>query len=363
MKLLLATVGSVILLAGCASTIPPETPAPPTPVSARDAAIDLECADMVPVDDLRALWGEEIFPAAYSEAGAAGSWEMQATALVQDGTLACAWATPDSSRPKLLVLAMDDAAEGFEESEPSFLSGDIFAYTATGLGERSSAFCRDDSADAGIQCHWNVLADSTWLSFFFQALPQNEVTSDGQVVVDGEAGAIVTAATEAVASAPRITVERATSTLPRCEAVITPATVGDVLGVDASEVRVESGRPVGESLGKSTPLFGQVMWAYSYARLGYSECAFGSTDVSGAVIVAPGASWILDDPDAVQPALVEVADLGAGINDCTEGQGRVLCTVAVAVDSDLVLVQVAPTSAEEGSEQALGLVRAVLATG
>ena len=315
---------------------------------------------MVPAGELEAIWGPEITSTPYDQAGAAGSWEMQATALLQDGVLACAWGLADSSRPQLVVLAMDDATEGFTLSESSFLDGQVFPYAPTPLGDRSSAFCRGDSPDAGIQCHWNVLSGSTWLSVFIQGVPEDEVQSDGAVSPDGDMGAIVRTVIDSVSAAPRIPVERLETTLPPCERVVTSDLLSTVLEVDAATVRVQSGRPVDQSMGKSTPTFGQVMWAYSYARLGYSECSFVAGDVKGVAMVAPGAAWILEDPTARQPALVQVDDLGEGIDECVEEQGFVLCTVAVAVGADLILAQIAPQSADDGAYQALALVRAIV---
>lgn len=352
----LLTFGLVLVtLSGC-SAVAPEPTVSPEPNSSRISAFDLECSQLVSPDLLAAVWDEPLEPRPYHQAGAAGSWEMQATALMQDGALACGWRAPAEGGPGLVILALDDARDGFEISEPSFLTSEAFPYDAVDAGDGGHTFCRTDSPGPGIRCHWNVLIGDAWVSFYLQDLPDSELTSDGRAVRDAGVGAIVDAAVAAIEGAARVEIERATSELAACEQVITPAAIAATIGVTEADVQTLFGRPVDDSLGRSTPLFGQVMWAYSYQRLGYSECAFGSQSMNGTVMVAPGAAWILEEPDAVQPSLREVEGFGSGVDECLTEGDFILCTVAVAVGDDLVLAQVAPPSEAEGHRVALELV-------
>lgn len=362
MKLLVPFVAVVVLLTGCTATTPPPTTTSTSTSSTVgiSGVFDVGCSSLVPPESLEAMWGSKITPRPYSEAGAVGSWEMQATALIQDGALACAWGLPESRRPQLVVLALDDAIPGFNASEASFLEGSVFAYEPAFVGDRSSTFCRNDSPDAGIQCHWNVLSGNTWISIFFQGIPESEVTS-GRAVRDALSGDIVSSVVSSLDAASRTAVTRSTSTVKSCDATLTPAVVSGIFAISPDELSVSSDRSLEASMGRSTPLFGQVMWAHSYARLGYSDCSFiGPEGILGTAMVAPGASWILDEPDAKNGTIVEVDDLGRGIDECQSDGGFTLCTVAVALGNDLVLAQVAPSSAEEGRLTALALVRTML---
>ncbi len=355
MKRLLTFGILLVTLSGCAA-VAPEPTVSLEPNSSRTSAFDLDCSQLVPSDLLAAVWDEPLEPRPYHEAGAAGSWEMQATALMQDGALACGWRASGEGSPGLVILALDDAIEGFEVSEPSFLTSEAFPYDPVDSGDGGHTFCRTDTPGPGIRCHWNVLIGDAWVSFYFQDLPDSELTSDGRAVPDSGVGDIVDSAVAAIDGAARIEIERATSELAACERVITPAAIAGTLGVTEADVQTLFGRPVDDSLGRSTPLFGQVMWAYSYQRLGYTECAFGSESMRGTVMVAPGAAWILEEPAAVQPSLREVEGFGSGVDECLTEDDFILCTVAVAIGDDLLLAQVAPQTEEEGHRVALELV-------
>jgi hypothetical protein len=257
------------------------------------------------------------------------------------------------------MLALDSAANGYERSEPSFLGGQVAPYAAADLGDRASVFCRDDSRDAGIQCHWNVLAGQSWVSFFFQNVPRSEV-ENGVPVKDSGMSTIVRTALEALEESPRRTITRPESSLVPCDETLSPESLGRIFDADPSSLTIISGRPVEDSLGRSTPAFGQVMWAYSYERLGYSECAFGGPNVQGSVMIAPGAAWILTEPDAKHGELVEVAGFGPGVDECRTEGTFTLCTVAVAIGDDLALAQVVPIDPGAGSAQARALITSLL---
>lgn len=359
MKLTPLALVVVALLAGCTPVSAPQTQ-PDIPASILPSAFDIACSDVAPIDQLRALWGGEVVPMAYHEAGAAGSWEMQGTALLQDGALACGWGQSGGDHTQLLVLALPDARDGFERSEPSFLGGEVFPYVEMDVADAGSAFCRTDDAAPGVRCHWNVLVGETWLSVFLQDVPASELDADDQVKPDGVAADIVARIADALAGASAHDVDRAEPSIPSCDSALQPAQIAEWIGVDPSQLAATAGRPVESMLGYSTPAFGQVMWAYSFERLGYSECQFRTETITGSAIVAPGAAWILDDPDAVQPAVTEVEGFGRGFQSCVSDAAFRLCTMTVTAGDDLVVVQVSPDTTEQGLELATTIARALV---
>jgi hypothetical protein len=345
----------VFVLSGC-SLLFPDAPAEPgagaTFPPALPTAFAIGCNDVLSLDELHPVWGEAMKPAPYAEAGAAGSWQMQGTALVQDGALACAWAKPGSEGdPQLVVLALDAAGDGYRRFEPSFLSGE-FAYESQDSGDASQAFCRSDSGADGGQCHWNVLAGDTWVSFFFQGLAKPEPTVEQAALVD--------AAIARIEASPRLPVTRALTSLPPCEHV-TIEQVAAAAGLEASSLKLFLVRGDDEVLGTSTPKFGQVMWAYSYERLGYSECGYPSGDAGVDTMVAPGAAWILNARFAQQPPLTQVGDLGRGVETCFTDSGSTICTVAVVSGDDLVLVQLEAADEETGEHDGEELAHLLIA--
>ncbi len=99
------------------------------------------------------------------------------------------------------------------------------------------------------------------------------------------------------------------------------------------------------------------MWAYSYERLGYSECIFGIDSLHGSAIVAPGAAWILTEPGALQSGIHAVEYIGSGTQECVREQTGVICSVAVAANGDLALVQMLSPSEEAAQHAALEIAR------
>ena len=275
---------------------------------------------------------------------------MQGTALLQDGALACTWTREGKQRPAVVIIALDEGANGFGRSEQPFIEASQIPYQSLDIADGAYTFCQDDGQ---ILCHWNVLAGDVWLSFMFGIVDE----SDNNGLADGAIGAIINNAIDALATAPRNEIDRAEPTLPGCHETLTQQGVADALGVPATSLNASAGRPLEYALGSSTPEFGQVMWAYSYERLGWGECTIQGETVSFTSIVAPGAAWILDEPGAVQPEVIEVADLGRGIDECSTEGDFTLCTVAVAVGEDVALVQLSPDDPARGSELALAIVR------
>jgi len=335
----------VLALGGCGLPAPVQPSPEPSiaPVSSPESAFDVACDDVIPLSDVQDVWGAELSVVAHPFAGANRSWAMQGTALIQDGALVCAWGLPDQV-PQVVLLALPDAANGYERSEPSFLS-EPFSYSKSEGFDGLLTSCRDDSELHGAQCHWNVLAGDVWLSLFVQDIPDDEfVAGLGgaiEAVVDGSSTlGFATAAVEALSMAERREVVRGGGDLAPCTE-LSAADVAEVLDIAESSLSVFSGRPVEGSMGRSTPEFGQVMWAYSYERLGYTECGFATGQSSVTAMVAPGGAWVLSDErvEPEHPSLVDVEGFGMGVDWCVPD---ILCAVAVAHGTDLLLVEVAP---------------------
>ena len=353
-----AALGLALLLTGCASPAPAPTTPPDdeveSPTSSHTPAFDIPCDEVLPLDDVRALFDDTIAPTPYA-AGAKGSWEMQGTALLQDGALACAWTREGKDAAAVVILALDGGADGYDRSEPAFADPGS-GYTPVDIADGGYVHCEQGEQ---VLCHWNVIAGDVWLSFKFGVLDAGEL--EGLVPrADGAISAAIVRAVDAITSAPRNEVERVEATLPACNESLGPQNVADALGVAPETLSASPARPVETAFGSSNPDYGQVLWAYSYERLGWFECTVQGESITFTSIVARGAAWILDEPGAVQPALVEVADLGPGISECTTEGSFTSCTVAVAVGQDLALVQLVPDDPAHGLDEALAIVRLLL---
>lgn len=343
---LLSIALAVCLLAGCAPQVLEDTQPTATAWERPAVAFEVECDELVPIEDLRAIWGGGLKPVPYEEAGAQGSWEMQGTALLQDGALACRWTVP-GKQSQITVLALDDAADGYERTESTYLDDTRFDYNSAEIADGAQTYCRTE--DGPPRCHWNVLAGDAWISLFFEDVSTSELAPGGSArTSDTPLAEVAIQFINSIANSPRRHIEREAGQLEPCRDTLGQAEVAEALDVPIDELGGSAGRPLEYALGTSTPDFGQTMWAYSFERLDYYECMFGTASVTGSVITAPGAGWILDDPEALQGSVTEVEGLGRGIAECRTEGDFAICTVAIAVGQDLALVSLSPEDPADG---------------
>lgn len=365
MKRILVMSLAVVLLTGCVAQDPGQRPEPSTDstdstdlAASPDrpaSAFDRGCDELAPIEDLRAIWGDALEPAPYNEAGAQGSWEMQATALIQDGALTCRWSLPGDDT-RITVIALDDAVDGYDRTESAFLEN---GYVPATVGDGALTYCRTEGAAP--RCHWNILSGDAWISLFFEDLATDELAAEAGARTDGTPVAEVAfAIIDSITDTPRVAVERVSGSLASCSDSLDQADVADALGVPIEKLSGSGGRPLESALGSSTPDFGQTMWAYSFERLGYSECYLDAGSVTGSVITAPGAAWILGDPTALQGETKEVEDLGRGTSDCRTEGGFAICTVAIAVGDDLALVSLGSEEPTQGIDLAMAVARLLI---
>jgi hypothetical protein len=340
---------AVVAMTGCtpfeieAPTLAPQE----EPIS--DGWRDPTCADVTDEEQFARVWSAAPQAAGYAHFGATSVWNMQGSALIQAGALVCAWGS-DDAESSVLLIALGDGADGFLRSEPSF--GDpASGYVPVSGWDGAYVACRTDGAP---RCHWNVLDDNTWISVLVRNVPAGDLEAEDLAATT--TADLVAALVDRVASVEPTSVSSPPDVWS-CASRLTPETVAEVVGVEVSRLGASRGAPVEYALGRSTPDFGQTMWAYAQELLGYRECHLSLDGQQLASIVsAPGGAWLLEDIEG----LAEVPDLGPGLDSCETEADFTLCTVAVTRDDDLVVVQVPAEGSEDLARKWAAAIAAII---
>lgn len=334
----------MVVIAGLAMTVmtgcTPFGGEAPTPAPADEPAVDgwldPRCVGVTDDEQFARTWPDPPEAVGYASFGATSVWNMQGSALIQAGALVCAWGS-DGSESSALLIALGDGADGFLRSEQSF--GDpAFGYLPVDRWDGAYVACRTDGVP---RCHWNVLDGTSWVSVLLRDVPAADLTA-ADLATTASAD-LVAALLDRVAKVEQTSVSVAPDAWS-CASTLTPESVAALLDVESNRLGGSPGAPVEYALGRSTPDFGQTMWAYAQELLGYRECHLSLDGQQVASIVsAPGGAWLLEGAEG----LVEVANLGPGLDGCETEADFTLCTVAVTRDDDLVVVQVPVDETEE----------------
>ena len=345
---------SIAMLGGCVSVVI-ETPTPGPAVTAHSGGwMDPRCSEIGGGPEFSLLWAVAPEATAYHSYGAESVWSMQGSALIQAGALVCVWGS-DGEAPSAVMIAMGEASEGFRRSEPSF-ADPASGYSPVDRWDSAYATCRTDGA---LRCHWNVLAGSTWVSVLLRDVPKSDVeAADLATTSSAEFVATLVERVRQVGPLPAASDPGSWS----CASTLTPELVAAAWEVDASRLGASAGAPLEAALGRSTPDFGQTMWAYAQELVGYRECHLAlDGEMVASIVSAPGGAWLLDSPNIAPGELAgDVAGLGPGLDRCETESGFTLCTVAVARGEDLVVVQVPAGSTEDAARAVAAALAAII---
>jgi hypothetical protein len=343
---------AVLLMTGCG----PVAVEPRAPDATADDPgwRDPRCPELGDDDQFAGFWSLPLESDGYHSFGASSVWNMQGSALIQAGALVCEWSADDAAS-SALVIALGDGAEGFRRSEASF-ADPVSGYQAVDRWDGAFATCRTDGTP---RCHWNVLAGTTWLSVLLTDVPSDDLaatdlatTSSADLVSSFVDRLVVTELTTATAEPDSWS----------CASTLAPDAVADVFEVEVSRLGGSSGAPLEYALGRSTPDFGQTMWAFAQEILGYRECHLTlDGNQAAAIVSAPGGAWALEDASLSPEELDEVGNLGRGLDRCETEGDYTLCTVAVTRGEDLVVVQVpASSTADLARSQAVAIAALIV---
>lgn len=333
-------------LAGCA-LLPAFAPGSEDPVviprasDGQGAPLDERCAELrLPglVDD---LWDGPFGQTGFRRYGLAEASLMPGTMLAQSDALTCVW-TDGSGKPVISLIAVGEADDGYRLSEPSYAEED--SYRQVGLADGAYVGCWTEPA---LGCQWNVLAGSTWVSVILDDLPPNELASADSP------GSRLSQLVEALASLSAglglPAIPSSGSAFERCLETITPESIAATYGIDAGRVHLLSLPAVDGSIFESHPAFGEMIAPYVTNRLGFSKCGVVVDEKVFAIFIhAPGAAWVLGDPNAPRPELVDIAGRGPGLDSCElnphapEAEELTLCMLATSVGDDLYLAELHP---------------------
>lgn len=342
----------VLLMTGCAP-VAEERPAPDVAADDDTGWRDPRCPELRDDEQFAGFWSVPVESDDYVSFGASSVWNMQGSALIQAGALVCAWSA-DEAASSALVIALGDGAEGFRRSEASF-ADPASGYQAVDRWDGAFVTCRTDGTP---RCHWNVLAGTTWLSVLLTDVPRGDL---GDVDLSTTASADLVADLVGRLDVTELTTATTEPALWSCASTLAPDAVADVFDVEVSRLGGSSGASVEYALGRSTPDFGQTMWAYAQEILGYRECHLTLDGQRAAAIVsAPGGAWALEDADLAPEELVEVANLGRGLDRCETEGDYTLCTVAVTRGDDLVVVQVPASSTADLARSQAAAIAALM---
>lgn len=351
------TVVVVAAATGCTvgfGPVSPPDPAGPGEPPITETQVDERCDGLLSATDVDGLWAGDLVPEQQFPFGAAATWTMEGTALVQSEALICTWLREDDT-PAALLVVMGDGEDGFRRSEALFRDAGG-PYVAVPIFDAAYVACRKDEV---VSCHWNVLNGADWISLFLIDVPEEQMLA-GDLTATASAH-VVSAVGDAVRA---LEIPPTPSTTPpsECTVRLTPDTLAGPLGVEAARVTVlPSPRLEEETLEGTSPRAGQVMWKYAYELLGYSNCGIHVDGrLVGVAFVATGSGWVLRDSAAVQPELVEVGGHGDGIEECTPQGSLTSCTVAFASGDDLYFAQFGVPSELDGAAIALATLELLL---
>ena len=160
----------------------------PTPL------VSVACADLVPLEDLRAALGEPLEPEDFPfEPG--GTWSLTHVGLRQGGALFCHWSDAANQAGEypadLEIIALSDATAWAAWEKVIAGWG-----PPSGFGDASYGTCQSSLRGAYYYCDHDVLVDGTWLYISVQNLADPDTAGPIiRSIVDAVAAAEVSAAT------------------------------------------------------------------------------------------------------------------------------------------------------------------------